>query len=190
MLSGDDADTGSKQFLIQVVHGKRSAGKNEEYAAGFVFGERGFAPHSGLLAPLIGARALDQTQILDGRIVISEDGWHGNLRSVEVEDAEGRLRRGVAWVERRDGLIIVGLAVIGVLAKTHEAHVGFSVGFEHSRVDSCAELMPFAPLTRGAVRRFAGAAWADGLQLPQVGVDAQDSDSRIGRRAGTMHGDV
>src|SRR6516165_8578224 len=104
MLRGYDADVSGQHLFVQVMHRKRRARENKEYAASIVFAESGLAPHRALLAPLIGTRTLDEPQILYGGFVILEDGLNRDLRRVEVVDMEGG-QVGIVRIERGDGPI-------------------------------------------------------------------------------------
>jgi len=162
MLRGHDANARGQHFLVQVMHRKRGARENEEDTASVVFAESGLTPPPVLVAPLIGTRAFDESQILHGGTIVLEDRLHGSLRPVEVEDVKGRRVR-IVRIERGDGPIAVYFAVVCVLAKTHESYMGLAVGLEHACVDGGRELLRLAPFVRCMVGAFARATRADRL---------------------------
>src|SRR5882724_6341773 len=104
MLGSDDADTGGKEFVVEIVHGKGRARVDTEDVAGVVFAESGFVPLPRLLAPLICAGLFDQAQILEGGCVVFLNVHEAGTRRVEIEDAKWR-GAGIARVEGRNRLV-------------------------------------------------------------------------------------
>src|SRR5713226_9796095 len=164
------------------MHRKRRPGKDEQNPARLVLAQGGLAPLFLLLAPLIGARAFDQPQILHRRIVVLLDGFQGDSGSIQIKNAKARKLLAISRVNRRDGLILIHMTGVNMLPATHVAEVSFLIRFKHPGVDRSRELVFLTPLAGGVSRGFSSLADANRGQLPQLGIHAQNNNSRISRR--------
>src|SRR6266851_2631670 len=164
------------------MHRKRRPGKDEQNPARLVLAQGGLAPLFLLLAPLIGARAFDQPQILHRGIVVLLDGFQGDSGSIQIKNAKARKLLAISWVKRRDGLILIHMTGVNMLPATHVAQVSFLIRSKHPGIDRSRELVFLTPLAGSVSRGFTSLADANGGQFPQFGVHPQDSNSRIPRR--------
>src|SRR6266852_4542057 len=182
MLSRHEPNACPQQFSVQIMHRERRPGKDEQDPARLVLTQSGLAPLFLLLAPLIGARTFDQPQILHRGIVVLLDGFQGDSGSIQIKNAKARKLLAISWVKRRDGLILIHMTGVNMLPATHVAEVSFLIRFKHPGVDRSRELVFLTPLAGGVSRGFSSLADANRGQLPQLGIHAQDSNSRISRR--------
>src|SRR6266849_5144593 len=164
------------------MHRKRRPGKDEQNPARLVLAQGGLAPLFLLLAPLIGARAFDQPQILHRRIVVLLDGFQGDSGSIQIKNAKARKLLAISRVKRRDGLILIRMTGVDMLAATHIAEVCLLVYSKHTGVDRSHELVFLTPLAGGVSCGFSSLADAHRGQFPQLGIHAQNNNPRISRR--------
>jgi len=189
MLGGDDADSGGEEFVVEIVHGEGRTRIDKKDAAGVVFAEGGFAPLPGLLAPLVCAGALDEAQILQSGCVIFLNVREADAGRVEIEDAEWRRVR-IVRREGGDGLVGVCVAIVDVCSGAHVAEMSLEVCGEHTGVDGGGEFVMLRPIASGVAGGFAGLADANGFELPEVGVGAEDEDSGVADGGGSFGHDV
>src|SRR6266852_3760067 len=183
MLSRHEPDACRQQFLVQIMHRERRPRKEEQNPARLVLTQSGLAPFSLLLAPLVGARVFYQPQILHRGIVVLLDGFQGDSGSIQIKNVKARKTLAIARVKRRDRLILIRMAGVDMLPAAHVAQVSFLIRSKHPGVDRSRELVFLAPLAGRVSRGFSSLADANRGQFPQFGVHAQDSNSRIPRRA-------
>src|SRR6266852_5866504 len=164
------------------MHRKRRPGKDEQNPARLVLAQGGLAPLFLLLAPLIGARAFDQPQILHRGIVVLLDGFQGDSGSIQIKNAKARKLLAISRVKRRDGLILIRMAGVDMLPAAHVAQVSFLIRSKHPCVDRSRELVFLTPLAGGVSRGFSSLADANRGQFPQLGIHAQNNNPRISRR--------
>src|SRR5690242_1002565 len=113
-----------------------------------------------------------------------------NARSIEVKNTEMRKGLRVARLERGDGLIGVGMAVVDVAGRAHVAEVRLVICGEHSCVNGSGEFVTLRPRTCRMSRGFARLRDAYSFQLPLARIYAEDEDARIADRAGMLCGHV
>src|SRR5882724_4375447 len=190
VLGGYEPDAGSQQFLIQIVHGVRRAGKQEQNPAGIVFPQSCFAPLPHLLLPLVQPGPLHQPQVLHHGGVIAQDGLKSDSGSVQVQNAKARQRRRISGVKCRDRLILVLMCAEDMLVRAEVAEVSFLVCRKHAGVDGSRKFVSLTPLASGVAVGFAGLAGANDGQLPEIRVHSQNRNARISRRARRFGGHV